>query len=382
MGLEFRHSPEITLGVEMELQLLHQATSDLEPAALRLFERLRQGQDEPPAEGGHIKPELFQAMIEVNTGICRDIAQVRFDLERTVARARDAADAVGIDLAAAGSHPFARHRERLIYPDDRYRTLIDRNRWLAQRLMIFGLHVHLGVRDGDHAMAMINGLTHYLPHLLALSASSPYWQGSDTGLASSRITIFEALPTAGHACTFDSWRDFERTYDSMLASRAITSIKDLWWDVRPHPGYGTVEIRICDGPPTLSEAISLVALVQALAVSLDGQLRDGRRFHAPAYWILRENKWRASRWGLEAEIVMDETGRTSLLRTEIQELIARLDGIAAALGSGGALSALAESLGRDPSYVRQRKIFQREQSLVAVAAALAREFRTDEPAAT
>lgn len=122
--------------------------------------------------------------------------------------------------------------------------------------------------------------------------------------------------------------------------------------------------------------------MQALAVSLDGQLRAGRRFHPPAYWILRENKWRASRWGLEAEIVLDETGRTGLLRTEIQELIARLHSVSAPLGSGGALSALAESLGRDPSYVRQRKIFEREQSLVAVAAALAREFRTDEPAAT
>lgn len=389
MVLEFSSSPEMTLGVELELQLVHPATHDLEPGSPRLFERLRHDEApevaprDGPADGDtHIKPELFQAMIEVNTGICRDVGEVRADLERTVARVRTAGDAVGVALAAAGSHPFARHRDRLVYPADRYRSLIDRNRWLAQRLMIFGLHVHLGVRDGDHAIAMINALTHYLPHLLAISASSPYWQASDTGLASSRISIFEALPTAGHPCTFDSWRDFVSTYDSMIASRAITTIKDLWWDIRPHPDYGTVEIRICDGLPTLSESVSLVALVQALAVSLDGELRAGRRFHSPPYWILRENKWRASRWGLEAEIVLDESGRTSLLRNEVRTLVGRLEGVAADLGGGDALCALRAGLDRDPSYVRQRKIFQREQSLVAVAEALVREFRTDTPIET
>ncbi|MGH7606219.1 MAG: carboxylate-amine ligase, partial [Gemmatimonadales bacterium] len=309
--------------------------------------------------------------------ICRDVSEVRADLDRILGRVRAAGAAVGVTLAAAGSHPFARHRDRLIYPAERYRTLIDRNRWLAQRLMIFGLHVHLGVRDGDHAMAMINGLTHYLPHLLAISASSPFWQGSDTGLASSRIAVFEALPTAGHPCTFETWQDFVRTYDAMIASRAITSVKDLWWDIRPHPAYGTVEIRICDGLPTLTEAVSLVALVHALATRLDAQIRDGRRFLPPAYWILRENKWRASRWGLEAEIVMDDSGRTSLLRTEVQALVRALGGVAARLRGGAALESLAAVLERDPSYVRQRKIFERQQSLVAVAQSLVQEFATD-----
>jgi carboxylate-amine ligase len=369
--LPFTPSPQMTLGVEIELQIIDPATRDLSPGAPRLLERL--------AGDPQIKPELLQAMIEVSTGVCDDLGQVRRELGDGVSRLRDAADALGLTLAAAGSHPFARWRERLVYPSERFESLVDRNRWLARRLMIFGLHVHVGMRDGSHAVAMLNGMLPYVPHLLALSASSPFWQGYDTGLASSRITLFEALPTAGHPCTFRSWPEFQALYAAMVASRAIGSIKDLWWDIRIQPNYGTVELRICDGLPTLTETASLVALVQTLFARLDAEYRNGRVFEPPPYWMLRENKWRSSRWGLDAEIVLDETGRTRLLRQDLDRLLPELEAVAGPLRCAAELRRIDAMISGGLSYERQRRVFARAQQPEAVAEALIREFATDTP---
>jgi carboxylate-amine ligase len=372
MPLEFRPSPRMTLGVEIEMQLVDRLTRDLAPAALAVFEKV--------GETERIKPEFFLSMVEINTGICDTVAQVRNDLEGSIGSVRRACDALGIDVAMAGSHPFARYSERIPFPGDRYDHLIDRNRWLAQRLIIFGLHVHVGMRDGPHAMAMLNAMLHYAPHLLALSASSPFWQGGDTGLASSRVTIFEALPTAGHPCTFRTWDEFVAFYDALVASRGIKSIKDIWWDIRPHPDYGTVELRVCDGLQTVSETVGLVALVRCLYDWFDEQYRGGRGFEPPAYWVLRENKWRASRWGLEAEILLDERGRTGVLREEVTRLLRDLEPRAARLQCDGALAAVGRSLVAGAGYERQRRVFRRAGRLAAVVDAIVEELRTDRPA--
>lgn len=360
----------MSVGVELELQLLDPETLDLTPVAPRLLERL--------AGEKRVKPEIFQSMLEVNTGICANAAEVRRDLSATLARLREVCRAEGVLLASAGSHPFAVHRERLLYPAERYVELVDRNRWIARRLMIFGLHVHLGMRDGPRAWQVLNGLLYYLPHLLACSASSPFWQGNDTGLASSRITIFEALPTAGHPCTFADWASFERFYDALVASRAVRSIKDIWWDIRPHPDYGTVEIRICDEPPTLRETTALVALAHALAAWLDSRAEEGETFAPPPDWMIRENKWRASRWGLDADFVVDEAGRTEPARRCIDRLVAELMPVAQRQGGASELAAVEGMLSR-PSYVRQREVLELEGNLAAVARAIAAEFESDRP---
>jgi len=369
--LEFTPSPRMTLGVEIELQVLDAASRDLTPGAPRLLERF--------ADDSHIKAELLQAMLEINTGVCDDVAQARRDLAAASDRLRAAGREMGLSFAAAGSHPFARWRERLVYPSERFHALIDRNRWLARRLMIFGLHVHVGMRDGPHAVAMLNGMLAYLPHLLAVSASSPFWQQYDTGLASSRITVFEALPTAGHPCTFRTWPEFQRLYDSMARSRAVGSIKDIWWDIRPHPDYGTVEVRICDCLPTLSETAAVVALIQLLYARLDAEYREDRPVDPPPYWIMRENKWRASRWGLDAEIVLDDEGHTRLLRDDLARLMPELEPLASALRCSAELRRLGEMLERGPSYERQRRVFEKTRRYEAVAEALEQEFATDQP---
>ncbi len=373
MPLPFERSEALTLGVEMELQIVDASTRDLSPGAPAALAAL--------GEHPKIKPEIFQAMLEVNTGICRTPGEVRADLAGTLRALRAACAGLGLRLASAGSHPFARHSERILYPAKRYEYLIDRNRWLARRLMVFGLHVHVGMRDGEHAMAMINGALPYLPHLLALSASSPYWQGGDTGLCSSRITIFEALPTAGHPCTFDNWAAFESAYDALIASRAITSIKDIWWDIRPHPDYGTVEVRICDALPTLSETVALVALTQSLFAWLDQQYASGVAFAPPPYWALRENKWRASRSGLDADVVLDERGRTEPLHADIDRLLEHLEPIAVSLGCEPELRTIGRMAAGPLSYRRQRQIVEDGGSLPAVVDALLAEFDRDLDAA-
>ncbi len=365
MPLAFTPSPAMTMGVELELQLIDPGSFDLTPAAPRLLEQL--------AGDPNVKPELFQSMIEINTGICANAADARRDLAATVRRVRAAALGVGAVLASAGSHPFARHRDRLLFPAERYDMLIDRNRWVARRLMIFGLHVHVGMRGGEHAVQMLNGALHYLPHALALSASSPYWQGADTGLASSRTTVFEALPTGGHPCTYASWEGFERLYDAMIASKAITSIKDLWWDIRPHPEFGTVEVRICDGLPSVRQTAAMAALLHALFGWLDERHAAGERFAPPAEWVLRENKWRASRWGLEADLVLDQGGRYAALRGEVERLLEVLAPIAAAQGAAEPFADVAGIAAR-PSYERQREVFAREGTCEAVARSLVAEF--------
>lgn len=372
MPLPFKKSREMSLGVEIELQIIDAATKDLAPGSPLIFRELGGEQE-------HIKSELVQAMIEISTGICSNVSQVREDIQKQFSTVSKICDRLRFNLASAGSHPFAKYEDRIIYPSDRYRYLIDRVKWIARRLMIFGVHVHVGMRDEHHAMAMMNAMLHYLPHLLGLSASSPYWQGSDTGLASSRVTIFEALPTAGHPCTFDKYEDFERFYDAMILSKSISSIKDLWWDIRPHPDYGTVEIRVCDGLATLEETPSIVAFAQSLFRLFDIQFRDGKKFRPPSYWILRENKWKASRYGLEADIILDEKGRTSNLCKEIESLLIQLEPLAKELGCSQELNGVHRILENGGSHVRQRKNFESHGSLTALTELLIEEFRQGEP---
>jgi carboxylate-amine ligase len=239
--------------------------------------------------------------------------------------------------------------------------------------------VHIGARDGAHAMGLINGLMPYLPHVLALSASSPFWQGLDTGLASSRITIFEALPTAGHACVFGSWTEFEHAFDAMVASHAIKSVKDIWWDIRPSPAYGTVEVRVADCPPTLSETMAIVSLLHCLCAWIDEEYREpANRLRIQPYWAVRENKWRASRWGLDAEAVVDDRGQTVLLRDDLNSILTELAPHAERIGARDELQYLTRPLQLGGSYERQRRIHEREGSLVAVVDSLIDEFKRDQ----
>ncbi len=367
MGLDFTHSDFQTLGVEVELQIIDPDSKDLTPGSPRIFEKLGGVQE-------HIKPELLQATIEVSTKVCRSVQEVEKDLNERIGQLRSLGRELGLTFATAGSHPFARHRERIVYPADRYSYLIDRNRWIARRLMICGLHVHVGMRDAHHAMAMNNAMVYYLPHLLGVSASSPFWQGSDTGLASTRTSVFEALPTGGHPEVFPTWEAFVAFYEALIASKSITSIKDIWWDIRLHPDFGTVELRVCDGLSSMEETMGVVALVQSLYAWFDDRYSQGDVVNPPRMWIVRENKWKSSRYGLEAEIILDPKGRTALLKDEVLALLETVRPYAVKNGSEEYLDTLKKVVVNGPGYVRQRKIYESTRDLMAVTDHLLKEF--------
>jgi carboxylate-amine ligase len=368
-GIAFARSPKLTLGVEVELQILDWKTHDLCSGSRRLLRHLAKSSK---LEHASIKPEIFQSMIEVNTGVCETVAEVRHDLVNAITQLRSAGESLGLEFASAGTHAFASYEERVVFPFERFRYLLERNRFLARRLVIFGLHVHVGMPDGDSAIAMMNAVLEKAPCFLALSASSPYWRADDTGLASSRTTVFEAMPTAGTPPTFERWADFERHVEVLMASRSIESLKDLWWDVRPSPGYGTLEVRICDALPTVSETVAVVALMQAYIARCEDMRRGGHRFGPPASWLLRENKWRATRWGTDAELVIDDRGKLRALREEVERMLVDCEPYAAKLGCSSDMQRIAGMLERGPSYHRQREVFRGTRALAA-------ELASDEP---
>jgi carboxylate-amine ligase len=256
----------------------------------------------------------------------------------------------------AGTHPITDWQTQQVSPKERYLQLVERMQWLARRLQIFGVHVHVGVRAPEKAIPVVNALCQYLPHFLALSASSPYWVGADTGLASARTKVFEGMPTAGLPYQLSGWDQFESYMQTLISTHAIESVREVWWDIRPHPGFGTVELRICDGLPTLDEVGVIAAMAQCLVEQFDGQLDRGYTLPSPANWVLRENKWRAARYGLDAEVIVDEKGTVRPVRQALLDLAEDLTPIARRLDCSRELADVERVLAAGASYQRQRDV--------------------------
>ena len=371
MRITFNGSPDPTLGVELELQILDPKTKNLVSGAPRILEEAK--------DDVHIKPELIESTIELNTDICANVADVRQELTRRITDLLATCDGLGYELASVGTHPFAEWPEQQVTPKERYEMLVDRCQWPARRLMIFGLHVHVGVQNGEKVIAVFNALTTYLPHLLALSASSPFFNGSDTGLASCRVKVFESLPTAGLPYRLLNWAEFQRLMTTLVNAKAIETIREVWWDVRPHPDFGTVEVRICDGLPTLNEIIAMTAMIQTLVVWLGDQYDDGEYLPLQRYWIVRENKWRASRWALDAEIIIDEDGHLEQLSDSIRKLLRSMMPVAERLGCADELAGVYKILDKGPSYLRQRSLYKETGDFTQVMTAMVKEFRDSVP---
>jgi glutamate---cysteine ligase / carboxylate-amine ligase len=370
--LAFKGSEHLTLGAEIELQLIDPSTYDLKPASTKILDRLNRPSPK-------VKAEIFQSMIELNTAICKNAHEVRDDFEQTVHELIPICNEIGVRLSGCGSHPFALYTDRVIFPSSSYADLTDRNKWVAKRLMIFGLHIHIGMKNADAAVQFINALHHYLPILLSLSASSPYWHSDDSGLASSRITFFEAIPTGGHASLYHSWREFSELHDTLIDAAAIRSAKDIWWDIRPNPDFGTIEIRICDSPPTLKEAVALIALAHALCHWLHDKFKTGGTIHPPQEWIIRENKWRASRYGLDAQFILDSKPTIKSARAMTMELLAILAPYATRLHYENEFDYLRLVIKHGASHERQRKAYQKSNFLGAVVKQATEEFANNKP---
>ena len=375
MTISWNPSRGPTLGIEWELQLIDARTRLLRQDADEVLAALP-GLD---ASGEHpqIRHELMQSTVEIVTGICSTVSEAKADLGKTIEELQQIADDRSILLACAGTHPVSNWRDAKMAPIARYAELVEQMQWLARRIQTFGVHVHVGLRDGSKAIPVVNALAAYLPHFLALTASSPFWNGQDTGLASTRAVVFGNLPTAGPPHRLSSWNEFEEYMDTLLRARTIRSIKEVWWDVRPHPDLGTVEIRMFDGLPTAREVGMVAALSQSLVQLFDVQLDRGYQLPSPSSWVVRDNKWRATRYGLDATVITDESGATAPLRDELYELVRELEPVADRLGCLEELQVASEVLEYGASYERQRAVLAHDGEMTDVIDALVTEFAED-----
>lgn len=361
----------LTLGIELELQLLDPETYDLTSRAEDVLTATSHLEK--------IKPELFLSTIEINTSKCENVHETAQDLYETLSQLQLVAKKLNILFAATGSHPFSRYSDLLIFPTTRYQELTDRNQWLSRRMNIYGLHVHLGMASADDCIRFNNFFMYFLPHLLALSSSSPFWQGMDTGLASCRATTYESIPTAGQPYHVLKWQDFERLYKTLKNCGSIKSFKDLWWDLRPNPGFGTLEIRVCDGPATLAETFAITAFIHVLAHWFQDNGSWIESMTYPPHWLSRENKWRAIRYGLDAELVMNTDGKIKLMREDINEWIKKLKPYIEQLHYQKYFKDLQSILELGTSSARQRKMFAQSHCLKEVVKYNVKEFLNRTP---
>jgi YbdK family carboxylate-amine ligase len=373
--IDFHSSPTTSLGVEWELELVSRETRQLTSGASSVLAELS-----PEGEHPKAKHELLESTIEVITGVCATVAEATADLAATVAELRPLVEARGLGMMCSGTHPLTDWSSQTVSPSPRYAQLVEDMQWLARQLQIFGVHVHVGVRSPEKVIPIVNALSSYIPHFLALSASSPYWIGHDTGLASARSKVFESLPTAGLPYQLGGWDEFESYMETLISTRTIGSIKEVWWDIRPHPTYGTVELRVCDGLPTLHEVGMVAAVSQCLVDLLDREIDKGYTLPTPKGWVVRENKWRAARYGLDAEVIREDES-TVPVRDALLELVQDLRPSAERLGCLDELCRVEQVVEKGASYQRQRAVASAAGGdLTAVVDSLLAEFDAGAPA--
>ncbi|GAB2533935.1 glutamate--cysteine ligase [Brachybacterium huguangmaarense] len=342
-------SSRSTLGVEWELQLVDRDTGQARQCASAVLAAVH---DEHAGTSG-VVGELLQNTVELVTGVCRTVEEAGRDLTRSLALVRDAADPMRVDVIGAGTHPFSRWEEQTMTDADRYATLIDRTQWWGRQMTIYGVHVHVGIEDRDKMLPIIDGLLTEAGSLLALSASSPYWQGEATRYASNRSLLFQQLPTAGLPYSFDAWEAYEAYVEDMLTMGVIDQLSEIRWDIRPVPAFGTIEVRVADAMPTLREVLALAALIQCLVEDFSSRLDAGEALPRLTPWQIAENKWRAARYGMEAILVVGTDNAEELVTDHVRDLVERLAPVAERLGCARELADVGEILRAGASYQRQ-----------------------------
>jgi carboxylate-amine ligase len=350
--IEFHHNDRPTVGVEIELGLLDADTLALTSAYGLLSARLT-ADGHQDGEQGHFKPELMQCVLEINTDICETIGDADRDLRTKIAVVEDACDALGLHLWWGGTHPFSSWQEQRITPDDRYLQLVNLLQEMARRLVTFGLHVHVAVDSGDKAVMICDRIMRHLPTLLALSVSSPFWEGRKTGLNSHRSKVMEGLPTAGLPTLMRNWSEYVWLVSHMIDTGFINTIREIWWDVRPHHNFGTVEVRVCDMPGNLADTLAIAALVQCLVKSLSDEIDGGTYQHDCHPMMVQQNKWRATRFGNQARLVDTFTYDVASVAHTVERLVAQLRPVAEELRCAAYLDQCVEMAGRPSAAQRQ-----------------------------
>ncbi|GAA1356604.1 glutamate--cysteine ligase [Arthrobacter rhombi] len=358
MQIDFADSRQSTLGVEWEVALVDHTTGDLRSVAQQVLEGVHaaHGGLDPDDEHPHIKQELLLNTVEIVTGVCETVGQAKGQLHENLGVIRQVTDPMGIDLYSAGSHPFATPKLQPVTDKERYARLIDRTQWWGQQMVIYGVHVHVGLDRREKALPVVDGLVNYQPHFQAISASSPFWGGEDTGYASHRALMFQQLPTAGLPYHFDDWSGFEGYVGDMVHTGVIDDISEIRWDVRPVPRFGTVEMRIADGLSSLQDIGAIAALTQCLVDDMSSTLDNGGTIDVMPPWHRTENKWRAARYGMEAIIILNAAGDEMLVTDHLMRELNRLEPVARKLGCSDELADVERIIRGGAGYQWQRKI--------------------------
>ncbi len=304
--------PSFSLGIEEEYQTIDPETFDLRSHINTEF--IAKGKRQLNEK---VKAEMHQAVIEVGTGVCRTIKEAREDVVHLRRQMIDLARESGLLLAAGATHPFADWREQEIYPDQRYLQVLQDMQLVARANLIFGLHVHVGIEDRETTIHLMNQMRYFLPHLLALSSNSPFWLGMNTGLKSYRCKVFDKFPRTNIPDTFQSWADFDGFVNLLVRTGCIDNAKKIWWDVRPHPFFSTLEVRICDIPLRVDETLAIAALIQATLAKLYILHARNQSYRVYSRALIMENKWRAARYGLDGKLI--DFGRES--EVPVRELV-------------------------------------------------------------
>ncbi|HEX8473575.1 MAG TPA: carboxylate-amine ligase [Pyrinomonadaceae bacterium] len=351
---------QYTLGIEEEFQIV-------DPQSRELRSHVTEFLDEGiMILGEKIKPEMIQSMIEVGTGICKNIQEARADITRLRAIISSLARKKGLAIVAASTHPISHWQDQKIFDDARYEILVEEIQMVARSLLIFGLHVHVGIEDPERRIHIMNAARYFLPHVLALTTSSPFWLGINTGLKSYRSEVFKKFPRTDIPDHFDSYSSFQRYIDLLVKTNCIDNGKKIWWDVRPHPFFPTLEFRVCDIPTRVDDTIAIAALFQAIVCKLDRLIDKNLGFRLYRRMLVQENKWRAIRWGLDGKMIDFGKQKEVPVRDLIHELLDFVDDVLDDLDSRKEVEHIHTILERGTSADEQLQVFRETGDLRAV----------------
>lgn len=351
---------QFTIGIEEEFQIVDPLTRELRSHVSEILEEGRM------LFGEQVKPEMIQSMIEVGTGICKDIQEVRTDITKLRGMLSTIVRKQGLEIVAAGTHPFSRWQDQKIFENARYELIVEENQMIARSLLTFGLHVHVGVKDPERAIHIMNAVRYMLPHALALSTSSPFWLGVHTGLKSYRSEVFTRFPRTGIPDHFDSNSTFQHYVELLIKTGCIDNGKKIYWDVRPHPFFPTLEFRICDIPTRVDDTIAIAALFQALVAKVNRLLDQNLTFRLHHKMLIEENKWRAVRYGLDGKMIDFGKGKEVSVRDLIRELLEFVDDVTDELGSRKEIRHIHTILERGTSADEQLRLWRETGDFKAI----------------
>jgi len=353
--------PSLSIGIEEEYQTIDPETRDLRSHISA--EILQKGKT---LLAERVKPEMHQSVVEIGTSVCHNIQEAKTEIRDIRREMVKLARENGLRLAAGGTHPFAHWREQEIYPDERYHTIVEDMKMVARANLIFGLHVHVGVEDHETAIHIMNGARYFLPHILALSTNSPFWLGMDTGLRSYRCKVFDKFPRTNIPDLYGSWEEFNNYVSLLIRTNCIDNAKKIWWDIRPHPHFPTLEFRICDMPMRLEETIAIAALCQAVIGKLYQLHEKNLSFRHYSRALIMENKWRAARYGLDGKLIDFGKQQEVPVRQLIAEILEFVSDVAEELGSTQELGYIWNILEEGSGADRQLRVFQETGDLKQV----------------